>query len=401
MKQPRQKISDLIFKNAFLFLIVWYVFSCLVHLIYQRPLWNDEACVFQSIQYLTPHELFSEPLRALQVFPRVYLFAIQKFSAIFDFSLWSLRLPAFLCMMTAFILWLKIAREELKSSWERFCFVLTWTASIPLIYYSAELKQYSMDVLAGAVFVLFTYQQEKLSSSRDKRYLLMLIALPLFALFSYPAFLLASLPMINLVLLAKKNKTKNSYIALMVYLGMFFSVAIISYFFDMRLRPVDVLTREWGTYFISMESVGKFFETWWEGTDNLFSRWLVEHPKVFRKIGRVVFAVAFIALLSGIRTQWRKEKMVRTVPIVAFVLFIELIVMGILHKYPYTVPRTSLFFAPMAFLLAIQGVERIYGWNKTVGILAKCLYTGYLLFLTGAIARVVLFQYLGAQSSIF
>lgn len=390
-----------ILKVASTILIIWYVFLCIVHLIYQRPLWNDEACVFQSIQYLKPSELFTIELRALQVFPRVYLFLIQQFSSLFDFSLWSLRLPAFICMMIAFLLWQNIARRELMSNWARLSYLLTWSASVPLIYYSAELKQYSMDVMLSGVFVMFLYHQERLAASGKKIYFLCLVLLPLTAFFSYPAFLLCSLPMINLIFSVYRQKTRQAYAALGIYVVVCMMVAVLSYFFDMRLRPTEVLTREWGTYFISTESIGKFFETWWEGTDNLFTRWQADHPKIMRKFGRAVMAMALITFAATLRGSWRREKMVRGVTLVAAVIWIELIAMGILHKYPYTVPRTSLFFAPMALMFVLIGIEKFGQRYIGPGRLLKLLYTGYLIFLAAAIGRVVLTQYLGAQSAIF
>ena len=71
--------------------VAWYVTLAAAHYFNQRPMWNDEACVFESIQYFNPQQMFTAQLRAVQVFPRVYLFLIQQFSGLFDFHLLSLR----------------------------------------------------------------------------------------------------------------------------------------------------------------------------------------------------------------------------------------------------------------------------------------------------------------------
>jgi hypothetical protein len=71
--------------------VAWYVALATTHYFNQRPMWNDEACVFESIEHFEPRQMFTTPLRALQVFPRVHLFLIQQFSKVFDFHLLSLR----------------------------------------------------------------------------------------------------------------------------------------------------------------------------------------------------------------------------------------------------------------------------------------------------------------------
>ncbi len=119
---------------------IWYVILCAAHLFSGRPLWNDEECVFRSIQTFGAYQMFHEPLRSLQVFPRVYLFLIQAFSRLFDFSLVSLRFFSFIAMLAAFFVWQKIARRELAGKLSYLTFVVSWCASAVLIYYSAELK---------------------------------------------------------------------------------------------------------------------------------------------------------------------------------------------------------------------------------------------------------------------
>src|SRR5262249_44595066 len=145
-------------------------------------------CVLDSIVKLSPASLFNQPLLDDQAFPRLYLWAVQQFSSLFNHHLLSLRLFSFLAMLAAFGVWLKIARRILDHPLDLILFIGCWCASMPLVYYAAELKPYSMDVLASGLIVLYLLEQDTVP----------LFLLPLLALFSYPAAFLLLLPLYNL-----------------------------------------------------------------------------------------------------------------------------------------------------------------------------------------------------------
>jgi len=249
--------QDKVFSSVIFCIIAWYIMLCSLHLFQQRPLWNDEAVVFQSIEHYSVKQIFSEPLRVNQVFPRVYFFIVQQFSKTFDFSLWSLRLPSFICMIAGFLLWIKIARDNFEDRWQYLAFILSWPASGMLLYYSAELKQYSMDVLVAAVFILFLCHQKSLHQQKSARYILMLLCLPALGMFSYPGFICAALPLYNLMLYSLKDKSAIKYlVGYVISLAVFFT---LSYIFDMRWRQADLYSGIFADHFISFASIGSFF----------------------------------------------------------------------------------------------------------------------------------------------
>jgi len=341
--------------SVILLLACWYIFLCSLHLVGQRPLWNDEIAVFRSVEQFTPKQMFNNKLMAAQVFPRAYLFLIQQFSQIFDFSLWSLRFPSFICMIAAFLIWIKIAHLAIKDQWQRLAFVGSWLASGLLLYYSAELKQYSMDVLAVSVFILFLYHQKDLQYKNDKRYVWMLIALPLFGFFSYPAFLLMMIPLYNLIRSSFPCKICRKYLC--VYVLSLVTVMCISYNFDMRLRALSEVTQGFGDYFISFASVGQFFQTLGEGTNNLFSRWFVERPKFFKSLTRIFTGFALIYMFTSyFKNRKREGGYIRSLETIGLCLFLEMFIIGCFKKYPFTVPRTSLFYAPVVLYMTAKGI---------------------------------------------
>ncbi len=100
-KNPVHRLLTIAIARA----VVWYITLCFLHFLSSRPLWNDEKCVFLSIQFFSPKEIFSKVLLAIQVFPRLYLLLIQQFSQQFNFSLQALRFPSFVCMLLIFGSW--------------------------------------------------------------------------------------------------------------------------------------------------------------------------------------------------------------------------------------------------------------------------------------------------------
>ena len=398
--QNFSKKVDPILKLATLVLIAWYVFLCLTHLVSQRPLWNDEECVFKSIQNFSMSEMFHRPLLALQVFPRLYLLLIQNFSHTFDFALWALRFLPFCAMMAAFVVWLKVAQQIFKTKLDLFIFVLCWCASIPLLYYSAELKQYSMDVLVGGLYMLFMLNFEGLRKNNSNSFMACLMLLPMLGLFSYPGFILAMLPLYNLIYLSLKDRREIKFLS--VFLISLFAVTAVSYQFDMRLRDTAVLTREWGNYFIQTDSAESFLRHFWEGLMNLFTRWFVEKPKSLRKVVNVFMFFPLAYLFIGFFRNFKKDRyFLKSLETIAFVLFVELVILGILKKYPFTVPRTSLFYSPIVLTMTIMGIKEIRTLNKYLYYLLNGVFIIFLFVLSWGISRVVINGYLGAQSALW
>jgi len=172
----RNTSSRKILTFSTLFLICWYVLLCCVHYFTQRPLWNDEAAIFLSVEKFETLDFFTKKLENGQNFPHLYLCLVQKISKPFGFSLLSVRFLSFIFMLSAFFIWLKIIRYAIKDHFYYFIFVLTWCCSAQFVYYSAELKQYSMDVLSGGIFTLFLYNQKNIEEDpRRWRYGIVLV----------------------------------------------------------------------------------------------------------------------------------------------------------------------------------------------------------------------------------
>jgi hypothetical protein len=378
----------------------WYLVQALGHYCNQRPLWNDELCVLNSILQLKPADIFSHPLLGGQAFPRLYLWAIQQFAQPFNQSLLALRFFSFMAMLGAFFVWLAVARHALKGTWEFIFFIGCWCASMPLVYYAAELKPYSMDVLAAGLIVLFLYSQEGLKNNLQI-YRTILALLPVLALWSYPAIFLLLMPLYNLIRVGLQERRWS--IDLLLFIMSFIVVLGVLYFFDFRVSVAHLMEVYWHDYFISLDSLKHFLNSLGKGMNNLAGRRFAEDPR-WVKIPSRIFIGAGVGYM--LLVFWKYFKMDRFVlrsiiPVAAGMFFMQLI-LALLRVYPFAVPRMSLFYSPLLFLMTIRAISTIAQQQKIAGLILRFAFAGYLLFVSSGIAwDVFVNKDLGAEAKLY
>ena len=363
---------------AGLIVLGWYLLLAVLHLFSLRPLWNDENAILYNMTILTPGEFFTRMFHRDQVFPRVYFWLIHCVSEPFQYSVLSLRSLPFVSMLGGIIVWQGLAARELKQGRLFFLFLLSWAASVPLVYYAAELKQYSMDLFVSALFLLFIARQNELLSRKGWRVNVLLAGMPFLGLLSYPAFLFLVFPLRTLILDLRRKE--GAGLSLFIYLLACAAAVAVSFIFDMRLRPEGAVTG-YHDYFISFASPADFLRTFGEGVNNLVGRWFGSSPKWIRGFARFFLAMGVVEIVLGL---WGRKtgKAVAGVWLhgVAAVVFLELVLLGAFHKYPFIVPRTVLFFCPILFLLTMKFFERIERRSASLAIVLQSVYGGFLLF---------------------
>ena len=268
------------------------------------------------------------------------------------------------------------------------------------------------------LFLVFLYNQNKilnsLFSGPDKpseniescgisswKYAFILILLPALVLLSYPASLFIVFPLYNMVLFAVKNKNSKIVKYIVIYTASSLFFLSILYFFDVRLPSLSsemkVVTKGFSDYFISFHSAGDFLKTLGEGTNNLFSRWFAERPRVLRKIAIFFVSFGLIEMFYGFFSQIKREKyFTKSVETIALILYLELFILGVLRRYPFTVPRTALFFCPFVIVLTIKGIMNICKINKYISYVIFSSYMVFLLYLTVSFARIIFAGHFGA-----
>jgi hypothetical protein len=384
-------------------IVGWYLLLIILHYFNQRPLWNDEYCIYFNIHDRSSADLFSGPLSQFQQFPRIYLYIIGQWSKMLDYHLLALRFFPFICMLGAFFIWMYLGKKQTSSSMGLLMFVLCWAASSKLVYYSAELKQYSMDVLTSATFILFLFHQKQIQEKGlGWKYAVLLLVLPWLGLFSYPVFFFLPLPAFNLLMEARNNSRLWPFLG--GYLASCLAVFAVVYCVDIRISNVSWLgtATDWNEHMVSLSSPKLFFKTLGEGCDNLTSRWFVDHPKWVRMAARFFMALGFWRLLLG---GWNafKEDGFRLISIrsIAFVVFWEHLFLSMAHKYPFGVTRTSLFFAPMLLFVTVDAFEWIKRRNYFLCNLVQYPFLIYLVYISIGLAREIFAGDLGADPYIW
>ncbi|MBZ0165494.1 MAG: hypothetical protein K8I00_01715, partial [Candidatus Omnitrophica bacterium] len=171
-----------------LLIIIGFVSLCGLHLCSQRPLWLDETFVLRNIEALNYGQLFG-PLEPAQSFPRVYLVIVKWTGSFFHNHVVALRLLSFIFMLSAFLVWKRLYERHCEGETEPLTLLLfSWVSSYWLVYYAAELKPYSMDVLAAGLFAVYFFKQREYTARAPSAGLIWgALLLPFLLFFSYTA----------------------------------------------------------------------------------------------------------------------------------------------------------------------------------------------------------------------
>ncbi|MCA9405078.1 MAG: hypothetical protein KC684_00945 [Candidatus Omnitrophica bacterium] len=359
-------------RKIVIILCILFVGQCLLHYFSQRPLWLDEDYVFQSIATYQPMEIFG-PLKTHQAFPRIHLFLITIFSAPFGNHVLALRFFALIAMLAAFLIWFKLYQKEFSAGPVLALLVLSFACSYRLTYYAAELKPYAMDVLVVAVYALFfRYQYRCREMSEPNRFMIAAaIALPTLVFFSYAGFFVMWISAYNFLVMSLKNKKCVTLLILNIVAIALSLIAL--YHVDLKhFMYYKGYYQYWNGSFLDTSSVLAFLDPFFEGIKKIVTYWNGTN-KAFVQAS-VIFMPFFLFAIFYYGFRYFKEDRggIYRLDTLALVLFFELIVFGILRKYPFTGERVTLFMAPLVFYLILKGMDALKRYKYL-----RCFFLGY------------------------
>ena len=126
---------------------------------------------------------------------------------------------------------------------------------------------------------------------------------------------------------------------------------------------------------------------------NLFTRWFAERPRFVKKLAMFFVPFGLLYMVYGFFVNIRKHKNhLASIDVVALILYVELFILGLLGKYPFTVPRTSLFFCPLVLVMIIKGIAQLAHLNSYLYRTVQALYIVFLLYVAVGITRVIFTQ---------
>jgi hypothetical protein len=312
--------------------------------LFDRSLWLDEALVVLNIIRRSPSELL-KPLDYHQGSPLGFL-ALQKAAVLgFGTSEAALRLVPFLSGVLSMILFVIVARRFLAPAAATIAVGL-FAVSDPLIYYSAEAKQYSTDVAVGILlFWLAGYLLER--DSAVLRAVIVSIIGAIVLWFSQPAaFVLAAVGVGWLLDSILRHDRRGLF--LLAIPGVLWPTSfLLSFRASLRgLTRDTVLLDYWQGAFAPFPPRSGADVRWF--IDAFFG--IFSDP-----VGLTLVGVAAVAALVGM-VEFSSKHSARLVLLLTPLA--ATLAASALHRYPFR-GRLLLFLVPSLILLIAAGLERI------------------------------------------
>ncbi|MCH2048990.1 MAG: glycosyltransferase family 39 protein [Trichodesmium sp. ALOHA_ZT_67] len=312
-----------------------------------RSLWADEAVLALNIVNRSYLELM-QPLDYDQGAPIGFLIVEKLAVQILGNNEYSLRFFPFICGVGSLFLFYELGKKW--SSKSAIIISLALFASLQyLVYYSAEVKQYSSDVAIALLLyvLLIPLLQQKLHRVQIVKYSLVGVTA---IWFSHPSiFILASFGSSALLINFWQKELSKIKQLLLIYSAWVLSFAIF-YFLSLRnLTSNETLTTSWEDGFPTspldiiwmLDAFGKFFYK-----PLGFSKW--------------VDGLAIVAFLVGCISCWLSRKKI-------LLLLLSPLLMtflaSFLHQYPFR-SRLVLFLTPFVIFLIAEGGSYILTKSK-------------------------------------
>jgi len=345
-------------------LSVIFVGLCSLHYFTRRPYWLDESFVIKNL-FKPGYLRYFGVLDPLQSFPRLHLILIKFISAPYGFDYMATRLLSYVFMLSAYFVWGRLYWKNSVNRWLAVLSLLAITALFKFSYYASELKPYSMDMLAVALYTLYLQRQKRFDSPQIRAQLkdyVIVATLPLLTFFSYASLFVLWTVSYNFILLLKRNKNVRS----LLILNSIVSIVsfIIFYFIDLRYSITDAGKNYWSSYFLCSDSFLCFMDTFGEGVKRLVVFWVGESDTMKVVASGLIPIFIFSLFGYGPKQWWRDRFRLFHIDTLSFVLFLELFVLGILNLYPFTGERLTLFYAPFVFHMVSKGIDALkkFAW---------------------------------------
>ncbi len=362
--QKNIAIPDWLYQRLFPILIGWGFLVRIIPFLHNRNLWYDEANLATGIITL-PFSQLADGLPFDQSAPLFFIYLQKMVVSILGTNEMALRLVPLMAGLLGVVIFAKLVRTLLPYPFAVMALAF-FVFNSNLVYFSSEVKQYSLDVLAAVSMGYLTLILLDDIQNKKKWFYLSLLG-SLFIWFSQPVvFMLAGVWLALLVrMLHKKETLKNIVLPAICWsisFGLFFYLQILPTLQNTGL--VNYHTE----YFMPL----KFWdaESWrWYG--DTFLRILGNPGGFFYKWLALPFA------LVGIYAIWKKASPAHCLLLVIPFLF-AFLASG-LGLYS-TIPRLLLFTGPAILLWVSFGLfyfyKKIKKWAFTkwiVGLVASLL----------------------------
>ncbi|MCF8449240.1 MAG: glycosyltransferase family 39 protein [Taibaiella sp.] len=334
-----------------------------------RPFWVDEWRIIYNLKFKSVPEIWGR-LAFMQQFPRTYLSLLKFFTASFDYSYFSLRLPSFIIAVVAMLSSYQLAgRLFSKYNYNRFLLVLMLVSCGTFTEYFVQIKQYTMDLLlCVAALWQMVYLLEAVATGRKGSiagYLLLCFSFLIAPFFSY-TYPLAIAPVYVVLLVQhigywKTEKATQDKIKTILrqWLPLFlctFSITLF-YFVDVAQLTADKdMEGYWGHLMLKKGFdfrffLGNIFHLLAQAGSGLLFWWL---------FGLLGTAALLYGIYKSSRMVSQSQHSLRDLAGLYSVLLILLLIgLYILGKLPMGEPRLNAFAIPAISILLILLLDAV------------------------------------------
>ncbi len=321
------------------FIIAIGIFIRIIQFIANRSLWKDEAMLALNIVNRSFGQLL-QPLDYNQGAPLAFLLSEKVIGMIFGYKDYALRLIPLIA--GCFSVWLMyLLAKQIVSPPTTVIVVVLFSFSIPLIYYSSELKQYSVDIAIALLLYLLAAPLLKGEPTQQKYVSLGLIgAISLW--FSHPAIFVLGGISLGLILyyFFRKDYSQLLPIGIMI-LAWLFTFAVLFFISFKNLTINGYLLNYWRKYFMPIFPWKDI--TW-------FSQVFINIFDDLVGITSLYFIQGFLCIVGSVLLLIRKWQW--GIPFLA-TLFLNLVASA-WHKYPF---GGRLFLYSLPILLIFIGMS--------------------------------------------
>ncbi len=367
-----------------------------------KPFWVDEWRVIYNLKYKNAVQLFG-PLDFMQQFPRVYLEIIKAFSAPFDYSYFTLRLPSFLVGTATIIFCYRLMKKiYAPTNLNRFLFVMILISSYTFTEYFVQIKQYTMDILVSLVALaqLIELHNPYSKNLNKRRYLLLCVSFFIVPFFSYiypiafaPVFIITALKHISLIKASGFSQNRKIIILQWIPLIICTISIFVFYVIDVSQLMADKgMHQFWGERMMKGGfSLKMFFKDGYQlfaevGRGLLFSI-------IFGILGVVSFAFGIKKCVRNFSFKMNNNNLLILYSVLLLVIVFILFIAG---KFPLGEPRLNVFTVPSIAILIISLLDELTDKMpalKLAKIIPVILYLGvigniYTTFIKGVTGSV-------------
>jgi len=381
IKQP-EKIARIATIATLSFVIAWGAVMVFAQV---KPFWIDEARVIYNLKFKNAAMLWGQ-LDYLQQFPRVYLQLVKLFTATFDYSYTSLRIPSFI-VGTLLILFSYRLMNKLYSAanYNKFLFILILVSASTFTDYYVEIKQYTMDLLLGFVAIWQLLELVQINNNKPTttaRYLLLCTSFLAVPFFSYtypiaiaPAFMI-QLTFSTITLMDKDIQSgKTAILAKQVFPLFLCGLSIaLFYLIDVNQLMGDKdMHQFWGHL---MMKNGFSLSVLTYGFYNLFAE--IGSGMLYWYIFGILGIISFLSgAYNFLKYRW-DNSVAHIMQLYSILLLIMMIILFLWGKYPLGEPRLNAFAIPAISMLIIRFLDHLNEGNykKLSGSISVILFLG-------------------------